>query len=318
MNYLITGGAGFIGSHLVERLLKDGKRVVCLDNFDEFYDPRRKRENLKFTSRHSGFRLVEGDLRDASLLDKIFSEEKIGIVAHLAARAGVRPSIREPLLYAEVNLRGTLNLLEVCKKYGVSRFVFASSSSVYGNNPKVPFSEEDPVDNPISPYAATKKAGELVCYTYHHLYGLDIACLRYFTVYGPRQRPEMAIHQFARRIHQGEKISLFGDGGSRRDYTYIDDAIQGTLNALSREHGYQIYNIGESQTISLSELVQEIEKLVGKRALIEHLPAQAGDVDRTYADISKARKMLDYRPQTDIRKGLERFVQWYLDEGQKY
>ena len=318
MNYLVTGGAGFIGSHLVERLLKEGKRVVCLDNFDEFYDPRRKRENLKFTSRYSGFRLVEGDLRDPTLLDKIFSEEKIGIVAHLAARAGVRPSIREPLLYAEVNIRGTLNLLEVCKKYGVSRFVFASSSSVYGNNPKVPFAEEDPVDNPISPYAATKKAGELVCYTYHHLYGLDIACLRYFTVYGPRQRPEMAIHQFARRIHQGEKISLFGDGGSRRDYTYIDDAIQGTLNALSREHGYQIYNIGESQTISLLELVQEIEKLVGKRAVIEHLPTQAGDVDRTYADISKARKMLDYRPQTDIRKGLERFVQWYLDEGQKY
>ncbi len=317
MIFLVTGGAGFIGSYLVERLLAEGNRVIGLDNFDNFYDPALKRRNLTRALQNPKFRLVEGDLRDEGILEKVFREEKIEIVAHLAARAGVRPSIQNPLLYADVNIRGTLNLLEACKKHGVRRLVFASSSSVYGNNPKIPFAEDDPVDNPISPYAATKKAGELICYTYHHLYGIDVACLRYFTVYGPRQRPEMAIHQFTRLIHQGKKVALFGDGSSRRDYTYIDDAIAGTMGALTKEHGYEIYNIGESQTISLSELIQAIEQRVGKRALVEYLPAQPGDVERTYADIRKASERLGYRPQTKIQEGLDHFVRWYLDESRQ-
>ena len=317
MNYLVTGGAGFIGSHLVERLLAEGHRVICLDNFDDFYDPALKRRNLTQVLKDSKFCLVEGDLRDEDLLHKLFPEEKIEIVAHLAARAGVRPSIENPLLYADVNIRGTLNLLEACKKYKVRRVVFASSSSVYGNNLKVPFAEEDPVDNPISPYAATKKAGELICHTYHHLYGMDIACLRYFTVYGPRQRPEMAIHQFTRLIAEEKKVTLFGDGSSRRDYTYIGDAIEGTIAALGREHGYEIYNIGESQTTSLAQLVQWIEEQLKKKARVEYLPAQPGDVERTYADIRKAIERLGYRPRTDIREGLARFIRWYIEEGFK-
>jgi len=315
MSVLVTGGAGFIGSHLVERLLKDGHRVICLDNFDDFYDPAAKRRNLKPALQESRFRLVEGDLRDAGLLRMIFQEEKIEIIVHLAARAGVRPSIQNPLLYADVNIRGTMNLLEACREQGVGRFIFASSSSVYGNNPKIPFAEEDAVDNPISPYAATKKAGELICHTYHHLYGLDVACLRYFTVYGPRQRPEMAIHQFTRLIDRGKKVFLFGDGSSCRDYTYIDDAIEGTQEALRREHGYEIYNIGGSQTTSLLELVHLLEERMGKKALIEHLPAQPGDVGRTFADIRKAKQRLGYQPGVGMAEGLGRFVRWYLDEG---
>jgi UDP-glucuronate 4-epimerase len=318
MNYLVTGGAGFIGSHLVERLLAEGHRVICLDNFDDFYDPALKRRNLTQALKDPKFCLVEGDLRDEDLLHKLFPEEKIEIVAHLAARAGVRPSIENPLLYADVNIRGTLNLLEACKKYKVRRVVFASSSSVYGNNLKVPFAEEDPVDNPISPYAATKKAGELICHTYHHLYGMDVACLRYFTVYGPRQRPEMAIHQFTRLIAEEKKVTLFGDGSSRRDYTYIEDAIEGTMAALGREHGYEIYNIGESQTTSLAQLVQWIEEQLKKKARVEYLPAQPGDVERTYADIRKAVERLGYRARTDIREGLARFIRWYIEEGFKY
>ncbi len=314
---LVTGGAGFIGSHLVERLLIEGNRVVCLDNFDDYYNPSFKRNNLRYALQKPGFRLIEGDLRDGILLQKIFQEEKIEIVAHLAARAGVRPSIRNPLLYAEVNINGTLNLLEACRKNGVHRLVFASSSSVYGNNPKVPFSEEDPVDHPISPYAASKKAGELICHTYHHLYGMDIACLRYFTVYGPRQRPEMAIHRFTRLIQQGKKVSLFGAGDSRRDYTYIDDAVEGTVAALSKEHGYEIYNLGESRTTSLRQLIQWIEEGVGKKARIEQLPPQPGDVEQTFADIRKARDFLGYRPGTDMQEGLARFIRWYMEEGFK-
>ena len=312
MNILVTGGAGFIGSHLSERLLREGHRVIVIDNFDDFYDPRRKRKNLEPLIQNSRLRLYEGDLRDDAFVNKVFKAEGIEIVAHLAARAGVRPSIQYPALYTEVNIRGTLNLLEACRHHQVSRMVFASSSSVYGNNPKVPFAETDNVDNPISPYAATKKAGELICYTYHHLYGLDIACLRYFTVYGPRQRPEMAIHQFTRLIHQGKQISLFGDGSSRRDYTYVEDAVEGTVKALSRENGYEIFNIGESQTTTLAELVQMIEERVGKKAVIEYLPAQPGDVERTFADIHRAKEKLGYLPQTDMRTGIKKFVEWYL------
>ncbi len=316
MNILVTGGAGFIGSHLVERLLREGHRVTVLDNFDDFYDPAVKRRNLAGPSAMALFRLIEGDLRDEQLLEKIFKEEKIESVAHLAARAGVRPSIQNPMLYTDVNIRGTMNLLEACRKSGVAKLVFASSSSVYGNNPEVPFSEDDAVDHPISPYAATKKAGELLCHTYHHLFGMDIACLRYFTVYGPRQRPEMAIHQFTRLIHQDQKVSLFGKGSSHRDYTYIDDAIEGTLLALSKRHGYQIYNIGESQTISLLQLVLTIEKILGQKAVLEYLPEQPGDVERTFADIRRAEERLGYRPKVKIEEGLERFVKWYLEQNQ--
>ena len=317
MNILVTGGAGFIGSHLVERLLAEGHRVVCLDNFDDFYDPALKRRNLAQAMKQPGFRLVEGDLRDEEGLKKIFTGEKFELVAHLAAKAGVRPSVENPALYVDVNLRGTVYLLEACKSHAVRRFIFASSSSVYGNSSRVPFAEEDPANTPISPYAATKKAGELLCHAYHHLHGMDIACLRYFTVYGPRQRPEMAIHKFTRSILEGKKIFLFGDGSSRRDYTYIDDAVGGTLGALRREHGFEVYNIGESQTITLTELIAAIEEQVGKKAIIEHLPEQPGDVKLTYAEIGKARERLGYNPQTKIREGLGRFVRWYLDEGQK-
>jgi len=316
MNILVTGGAGFIGSHLVDRLLEEGHRVICLDNFDSFYDPAVKRRNLAQALPNPRFRLIEGDLRDERTLEKIFREEKVDIVAHLAARAGVRPSVENPALYGDVNVRGTIQLLESCRRRGVGRFIFASSSSVYGNNSRVPFSEEDPVDTPISPYAATKRAGELLCHTYHHLYGMDIACLRYFTVYGPRQRPEMAIHHFTRSIHEGKKISIYGDGSSRRDYTYIDDALEGTLGALRREHGFQIYNIGESQTITLSSLIQALEKVVGKRAIIEYLPEQPGDVKQTFADIRKAREQLGYHPKTDIHEGLRRFVRWFKENNE--
>jgi UDP-glucuronate 4-epimerase len=317
MNILVTGGAGFIGSHLVEKLLAVGHGVVCLDNFDDFYDPALKRRNLAGVVRKPGFKLIEGDLRDDTLLEQIFQKEKIDRVVHLAARAGVRPSLRHPALYADVNIRGTVCLLEACRRHGVRRFIFASSSSVYGNSSRVPFSEDDPVNHPISPYAATKKAGELLCFTYHHLYGFDVACLRYFTVYGPRQRPEMAIHHFTRSVLEGRKISLFGDGSSRRDYTYIDDIIEGTLGALFREHGFQIYNLGESQTITLSGLIREIEEQSGKKAILEYLPEQPGDVKQTYADIRKARQMLGYNPRTQVREGLARFVRWYSEQTKK-
>ena len=316
MNVLVTGGAGFIGSHLVERLLGEGHGVIGLDNFDDFYDPALKRRNLARALRNPQFKLVEGDLRDEGLLARVFKSQKIDWVAHLAARAGVRPSLQNPVLYADVNIRGTICLLEASRAHGVRRFIFASSSSVYGNSSRVPFSEEDPVNHPISPYAATKKAGELLCHTYHHLYGMDIACLRYFTVYGPRQRPEMAIHHFTRSIHRGKEIHLFGDGSSLRDYTYIDDAAGGTMGALQREHGFQVYNIGESQTISLDELIRAIEELVGKKVVLEHLPEQPGDVKQTFADIRKAKELLGYNPQTKFRDGLARFVRWYLEENQ--
>jgi UDP-glucuronate 4-epimerase len=311
----VTGGAGFIGSHLADRLLEEGKRVVALDNFDDFYNPALKRRNIQKARQHPRFRLIEGDLREPGLLEGLLQQEKFDVVAHLAARAGVRPSIQNPFLYADVNIRGTLQVLEACRKSGTRRLVFASSSSVYGNNSKVPFCEEDPVSRPISPYAATKRAAELMCHTYHHLYGMDIACLRFFTVYGPRQRPEMAIHHFTRLVHEGKKISLFGDGKSSRDYTYIDDIMDGTLGALSREHGFEIFNLGESRTVPLAGLVQAIEKQLGKKAVIEYLPAQPGDVEHTYADIRKARDRLGYEPHTDLEEGLSRFIRWYLEEG---
>jgi UDP-glucuronate 4-epimerase len=314
---LVTGGAGFIGSPLCQRLLQEGHEVVCLDNFDAYYDPAIKRRNLeeiRASEGANGFQLVEGDIRNKELLDDLFRKSSFGLIIHLAARAGVRPSIEQPLLYEEVNVAGTLNLLEACREFEVRNFIFGSSSSVYGKNRKVPFAEDDPLEAMISPYAVTKRAGELFCYTYHHLYGLNISCLRFFTVYGPRQRPEMAIHKFARLIRDGERIPLFGDGTSRRDYTYIDDIIAGIMGAIQNLRGYDIFNLGESQTIPLRELISLIEQALGKKAEVEELPEQPGDVPITYAEISKARRLLGYDPRVGIEEGVGRFVQWFRDK----
>jgi UDP-glucuronate 4-epimerase len=310
---LVTGGAGFIGSHLCERLLRDGARVICLDNFDSFYDPNIKIKNAERMAKRFPdlFELVTGDIRSPDHLKGIFQKNKIDSVVHLAARAGVRPSIAEPLLYQDVNIRGTMVLLEACKEKWIKNFIFASSSSVYGENQRVPFKEEDLDIQPISPYGATKRAGELLCYSYHHLYGMNIACLRIFTAYGPRQRPEMAIHKFAHLIDQGEKIPIYGDGSSRRDYTYIDDLVDGILGAIRYHKGFEIYNLGESQTTSLKELIRLIEEAFGKKANIEILEPQPGDVSTTYADITKAKRMLKYQPNVRMEEGIKRFVEWY-------
>jgi UDP-glucuronate 4-epimerase len=313
---LVTGGAGFIGSHLCERLLRKGSRVVCLDNFDTFYEPQLKIRNVQAISKKFPdlFELITGDIRNSQLIDDIFKTNPFDAVVHLAARAGVRPSIAEPLLYQDVNIRGTIVLLEACLSRGIKRFVFASSSSVYGENQRVPFSEGDLDIQPISPYGTTKRAGELLGYCYHYLHGIEIACLRFFTAYGPRQRPEMAIHKFTRLIDQGERVPLYGDGSSRRDYTYIDDIIDGILGVLQHHKGYEIYNLGESQTTSLKELVQLIEGALQKKAIIEPLPPQPGDVSITYADVTKATQLLGYRPTVSMEEGIRRFVQWYQAE----
>jgi UDP-glucuronate 4-epimerase len=310
---LVTGGAGFIGSHLCERLLSDGVKVICLDNFDSFYDPDIKIKNAEGMTKkfQDLFELVTGDIRNPDHLKGIFQKNRVDFVIHLAARAGVRPSIADPLLYQNVNIRGTIVLLEACKAYKIKNFIFASSSSVYGENQRVPFTEEDLDIQPISPYGATKRSGELLCYSYHHLYGMNIACLRIFTAYGPRQRPEMAIHKFTRLIDRGEKIPIYGDGSSRRDYTYIDDLIEGILGVIRYHKGYEIYNLGESQTTSLIELIKLIEGAFGKKADIEMLELQPGDVSVTYADITKAKRMLKYQPKVKMEEGIKRFVEWY-------
>jgi UDP-glucuronate 4-epimerase len=310
---LVTGGAGFIGSHLCERLLKENHRVLCLDNFDPFYDPNIKKRHVEeIRKQYPGqFELVLEDIRNQEHMSAIFKTNRIGLVVHLAARAGVRPSLADPLLYQDVNIRGTVTLLEACKIHGTQRFLFASSSSVYGENQRVPFSEGDLDIQPISPYGATKRAGELLCYTYHHLYGMDVACIRIFTAYGPRQRPEMAIHKFTRLIDQGEKVPFYGDGSSRRDYTYIDDLLEGILAATQNLKGFEVYNLGQSQTTSLKEMIALIEKALGKKAKIEPLEAQPGDMSRTFADITKARERLGYHPAVTIEEGIQRFVDWY-------
>jgi len=314
MRFLVTGGAGFIGSHLCERLLEQGHEVVCLDSFNDYYDPRLKRLNVEPMLGRPGYGLAEMDILHFEDLAEVFARQKFDVVVHLAARAGVRPSIAQPLLYEKVNMEGTLNLLELSRQHRIGRFIFASSSSVYGENPKVPFSENDHVDNPISPYAATKKAGEEICYTYHHLYGLKITCLRFFTVYGPRQRPDMAISKFTKLIDAGEKVPMFGEGTSRRDYTYITDIIDGITKSIDACSSYHIYNLGESRTIELRALIRLIAEHSGKEALIESLPVQPGDVPITYADISKARREIGYNPQVDIADGVRRYVEWYKKE----
>lgn len=309
MKVLVTGAAGFIGSHLTERLLDSGSEVIGVDNFDDFYDPNIKRENLTLAAQNNRFRLIEADIRDSHSMEQALSGG-IDIIVHLAAKAGVRPSIEQPLLYADVNINGTMVLLEAARKNNISKFIFGSSSSVYGNNKKVPFSEDDNVDFPISPYAATKKACELICHTYHSLYNISISCLRFFTVYGPRQRPDLAIHKFAKLIEQNKPIPVFGDGNMMRDFTYIDDIINGTIAAMNKCCGFNIYNLGESQPIKLSSLIEHLEAALGKKAIKQHLPAQPGDVEQTYADISKAEKELGYRPGTQIEQGLAKFVKW--------
>jgi len=309
MKVLLTGAAGFIGSHLTERLLDDGYEVAGVDNFDNFYDPEVKRSNIKKSLENSNFKLIEADIRDAEAMDKgVWAD--IDIIVHLAARAGVRPSIEQPILYADVNINGTLVLLEAAKKHNVTKFIFGSSSSVYGNNEKVPFSEDDNVDYPISPYAATKKSCELICHTYHSLYGIDMTCLRYFTVYGPRQRPDLAIHKFARLIEQDKPIPVFGDGSMMRDFTYIGDIIDGTVAAIEKCAGFNIYNLGESKPIVVNDLIEYLEDALGKKAKKQHLPPQPGDVERTFADITKAKASLGYNPSTSIKEGLGKFVNW--------
>jgi len=308
---LVTGGAGFIGSTLTERLLARGDRIVCLDDFDDFYDPAIKRRNLTTALAAPDFRLVEGDICDLPLLQSLFAEEGFDVVVHIAARAGVRPSILQPLLYQKVNVEGSTNLFEMARQHDVANFVFTSSSSVYGENEKVPFAETDPVDYPISPYAATKRAGELIAHTYHHLFGLDITCLRPFTVYGPRQRPEMAIHLFTRAILEGKPIRMFGDGSSSRDYTYVDDLVEGFLRAIDRPLGFAIINLGEHEVTTLRELIDLLAEATGKEAIIDQQPMQPGDVPRTYADVTRAKELLGYQPQISMREGVRRFVEWY-------
>lgn len=310
---LITGGAGFIGSHLVDRLLSEGDwQVTVIDDFNDFYAPSIKRENISTHASNSSFKLIEADIRDAGALQKAFAGTKYDCIVHLAARAGVRPSLTEPRLYVETNINGTMNLLELARERGVKQFVFGSSSSVYGVNEKVPFSEDDPIFNPISPYAATKAAGELICHAYSHLYDMRILCLRFFTVYGARQRPDLAIHKFAKLISEGKSIPVFGDGSTRRDYTYIDDIVAGVRAAIDYDQtNYEVINLGESRTVELRELIALLEKELGARAEIDRQPPQPGDVPQTFADVAKARRLLHYDPQTDIETGLHRFVEWF-------
>ncbi len=313
--FLVTGGAGFIGSHVVRRLLAAGHRVRVLDNFDPFYAESIKRRNVELAANAAGdgaFELVEGDLLDRDACER--ATAAVDGVVHLAALAGVRPSIAEPERYMRVNVAGTQTLLDSIRERPEVRVVFASSSSVYGGNEKVPFAEADPVDRPISPYAASKKAGEVLCYTFHHLYGHAMTCLRFFTVYGPGQRPEMAVHLFSRRIVEGEEILMFGDGSSSRDYTYVDDIVDGVVAALERADGYHIYNLGGSQTTTLAELIQGIERVFDRKANIKRMPMQPGDVDRTWADVSCAARDLDYAPKVPVAEGLERFAAWYNEE----
>ncbi|RNC83380.1 MAG: SDR family NAD(P)-dependent oxidoreductase [Balneola sp.] len=305
MNYLVTGAAGFIGSHLTEALLSRGHTVTGFDNFDSYYQKSVKERNLAIAMKSPNFKLVEGDLRTESDIHALFEANNYDSVIHLAAKAGVRPSIESPKDYFEVNVNGTLNLLEAMRLTGHKKMIFASSSSVYGNNKKTPFSEHDPVDDPISPYAATKKAGELLCKTYHNLYGFDIYALRFFSVYGPRQRPDMGIHKFLSSFMEGKAITMFGDGSSKRDYTYIDDIINGTLKAVERCSGFEIVNLGESKTVSLKSLIDEVRTVTQRDAEIKYLPMQPGDVFETNADIEKAKHLLDYSPKTDIKKGLK-------------
>jgi UDP-glucuronate 4-epimerase len=312
MNFLVTGGAGFIGSHVCERLLRDGNRVWAFDDLNDFYDPQFKRRNLReIQTLAKPFEFCHGDLTDRAALDELFSSVKFDQVIHLAARAGVRPSLEQPALYQRVNVEGTVNVLEAARQNGVKKITVASSSSVYGVNAKVPFSESDLVFSAVSPYAASKLACEALGHTWHHVYKMDVAMLRFFTVYGPRQRPDLAIHKFTKLIDAGKPIPVFGDGSTARDHTHISDIVEGVIACTQREFGFEIFNLGESQTVKLSELIALIETALGKKAVIDRQPLQPGDVPITFADISKARKSLGYNPQVKVEKGIPLFVDWF-------
>jgi len=312
-NILVTGGAGFIGSHLIKALLDRGDSVVCVDNFNDYYSPIQKRKNISPFLENRNFKLYIDDIEDYTKMKEIFIVNQITHVAHIAARAGVRASISDPFIYESTNLKGTLNLLSLSKDFNIQNFVFASSSSVYGNNQKVPFAETDNVDFPISPYAATKKATELLAHTYHHLHNLPVICLRFFTVYGPAGRPDMAPYLFTQWIDQGKEVKRFGDGTSKRDYTYIEDIITGVVKAIDTPMGYEIINLGDNHPVELNYFISVIEKVLGKKANIVEYPEQPGDVKVTYADITKAQKLLNYQPTVSIEQGMENFIKWYLD-----
>ncbi|MFZ4693677.1 MAG: NAD-dependent epimerase/dehydratase family protein [Verrucomicrobiia bacterium] len=314
MRIFVTGGAGFIGSHVSAALLKRGDQVIAMDDFNDYYPPAFKRQNAALLAQNPAFRLVEGDISNRAAVRAALAEAKPDAVIHLAARAGVRASVRDPFLYQRVNVEGTLNLLDAMREIGIGKLTFGSTSSIYGLNPKVPFSEGDPVPSIVSPYAATKLGAEALCRSYHHLHGLDIATLRFFSVYGPRGRPDMAIYQFTDRILRGQPIPFFGDGTSERDYTYVDDIVAGVVATTTRHFGYEVINLGESQVTRLSELVALIEKALGKKAVLDRQPEQPGDVPRTFADISKARRLLNYAPATPVAKGIPLFVDWFLRE----
>lgn len=312
--FLITGGAGFIGSSLADSLLEKGQRVVVVDNFDDYYDPKIKRQNVVSHLGKSNYKLYEADITDLDAMENVFKENKIDRIVHLAARAGVRPSLENPIGYAVTNVVGTNVILELARKYGIKKLVLASSSSVYGNNKKVPFSEEDNVDKAISPYAASKKENEVLAHVYHAIYNLDIILLRFFTVYGPRQRPDLAINKFVSSIEKDLPIELYGDGHTYRDYTFIDDIVNGielSLDYLNKHHRvYEIINLGSNNPIKLIQMIETIERVLGKKAKINHLPMQLGDVDRTYADITKANKLLGYKPSISFEEGVKAFVRW--------
>ncbi|HEV8593088.1 MAG TPA: GDP-mannose 4,6-dehydratase [Pyrinomonadaceae bacterium] len=316
---LVTGGAGFIGSHLVERLLGEGVwQVTVVDDFNDFYCPDTKRNNIAGHLTDPNYNLVEADICDDERMHDVFDENGFDVIVHLAARAGVRPSLTQPKLYYRTNVDGTLNLLELAREFGVKQFVFGSSSSVYGINCKLPFSEEDRIFQPISPYASTKAAGELMCHTFSHLYDIRTVCLRFFTVYGARQRPDLAIHKFSKLIWEGKPIQMFGDGTTRRDYTCIDDIIHGVRASIDYDASmHEVFNLGESETTELKHLIELLEMNLDMRAIIDHQPMQPGDVPITFADISKARKLLNYNPQTKIEHGIPKFVKWFISSRQE-
>ncbi|MEK7145941.1 MAG: NAD-dependent epimerase/dehydratase family protein [Patescibacteria group bacterium] len=311
MRVFLTGAAGFIGSHTAEALLKRGDEVLGVDDLNDYYDVAQKEANLQRLRAHAGFEFVREDIR-AETMEKLMVDFKPDVLLHLAARAGVRPSIKDPELYYDVNLRGTVNLLESCRKAGVQQVIFASSSSVYGAQEKVPFSEGDFTENPLSPYAATKRAGENIIYSYSKMFGMKATCLRFFTVYGPAGRPDMAPFLFTKKINEGQTVPRFGDGGTARDYTYVADIVSGIVAAVDKPFDFEIFNLGHNEPVQLNVLISTIEELLGKKAVIEELPEQPGDVPVTFADISKAQKMLGYQPNTSIKEGMQEFVNWYL------
>src|SRR4051812_28976529 len=315
-NVLVTGAAGFIGSHAAQALLERGYNVIGVDNFCDFYDRKWKEMNLKSIA--SPIEVEEIDITDGNAIERLVARAKPAAILHLAAMAGVRPSIEQPAYYARVNVEGTTHLLQAAVKHKVGKFLFASSSSVYGNAAKVPFSEEDAVEEPISPYAATKRAGELICYTFWHLYKLPVSCLRFFTVFGPRQRPDLAIHKFTRLISRGEPLPFFGDGSTSRDYTYVEDIVDGILRAHDRCDRYRVYNLGGSDPVTLKSLIEELERAIGRKAIIDQRPAQPGDVERTFADLTRSTRDLGYNPKVSLAEGLKRFVEWFREYGHLY